>query len=272
MNQSPGDQAAAVAELYDLMPTYERRPDVAFYVDICRSAGGKVLELGCGTGRVLLPIAAAGIDIVGVDICPHMLARCRQKVSSRPAEVQRRVRLVQAGMSDFELDDTFRTAIIPFRPFQHLLPVTAQRACLDRIHDVLEPGGTLVFDCFQVNMARMADPSRRQEAEDFEALPLPDGRTLRRCSRIAALHPAEQYNDVELVYYLTDGAGRTQRLVQRFAFRYFFRYELEHLLARAGFEVQAVYGDFDRAPLDDDSPEMIFIARKGRPRVRAEQG
>ena len=76
------------------------------------------------------------------------------------------------------------------------------------------------------------------------------------------VHRAEQFSDVELIYYITDANGRTERLVQGFPMRYFFRYEVEHLLARCGFSIVDVFGDCDKSPLGDNSPEMIFVARK----------
>jgi len=106
------------------------------------------------------------------------------------------------------------------------------------------------------------DPRRTEETEDVAEFIHPDGRRLRRCSRLVATHRAERYNDVELIYYLTERSGETKRLVQSFPFRYFFRYEVEHLFARGGFEVIELYGNFDKTPLTDDSPEMIFVGKK----------
>ncbi len=256
-----GDYAekAFLAELYDLVPQYAGRRDLAFYIDICRAANGKVLELGCGTGRVLVPIAAAGSDIVGLDRSPRMLAKCKQRLASQPQPIQNRVRLVQASMTDFDLGEQFDAIIIPFRPFQHLVDVADQIACLRCARRHLRPDGVLAFDLFQVALDKIIDPRRMEEVEDLAEITLPDGRKLRRCNRIAATHRAEQYNDVEIIYYLTYPDGRTERLVQAFPFRYFFRYEVEHLLARTGFAVSALYGDFDKSPLTDDAPEMIFV-------------
>ena len=251
-----------LAELYDLVPRYSGRRDLDFYLDICRSAGGKVLELGCGTGRVLMPIAAAGIEIVGLDLSPHMLANCRQNLLAQPKSVQNRIRLVQTSMMDFDLGEEFDSIIIPFRPFQHLVAVADQIACLRCAHRHLRPGGVLAFDLFQVALDKITDPRRKEEVEDIPEFELPDGRRMRRCGRFAATHRAEQYNDVEIIYYITHPDGGTERLVQGFPFRYFFRYEVEHLLARTGFDVAAVYGDFDNSPLTDNSPEMIFVATK----------
>ena len=67
------EEYAFVADLYDHVTAYRDRPDIAFYVEAARQSGGPVLEFGCGTGRVLIPTARAGMDIVGVDLSPHML-------------------------------------------------------------------------------------------------------------------------------------------------------------------------------------------------------
>jgi hypothetical protein len=91
---------------------------------------------------------------------------------------------------------------------------------------------------------------------------LPDGSTLRRTVRTAAFHPEAQYNDVEIIHYVKHPDGRQERLVHAFPMRYFFRYEMEHLLAVCGFKIAEFYGNFDRSPFTADSPEMIFVAEK----------
>jgi SAM-dependent methyltransferase len=254
---------AFIAELYDFVPGYANRPDTDFYLDFCRSADGKILELGCGTGRILIPAAAAGCSIVGLDLSEHMLARCREKLQSQPEEVRARARIVQGDMTNFDLKETFSLVIIPFRPFQHLVSIADQMACLQCIHRHLADDGRLVFDLFQVDPRKMYGPTfTAEESEDFSGVDLPEGRKLRRTHRIAAHHWVEQYNDVELICYVTHPDGRTERLVQAFPMRYFFRYEVEHLLTRCGFRIAELFGNFDRSPLTDDSPEMIFVAEK----------
>lgn len=251
-----------LAELYDLVPQYAGCGDLEFYIDVGRQAEGKVLELGCGTGRVLILIAAAGIEVVGLDLSTHMLAKCRQKLAAQPEDVQRRVRLVQSSMTEFGLGETFGAIIIPFRPFQHLVSVADQLACLRCANAHLRIGGILAFDLFQVDLGKISIPGPTEETEDLPEFSLPDGRRMRRCNRFSATHRAEQYNEVEIIYYITGKNGKMERLVQGFPFRYFFRYEVEHLLARTGFQISEVYGNFDKSLLADDSPEMIFVARK----------
>jgi SAM-dependent methyltransferase len=250
-----------LAAVYDYIPGYRNRPDRDFYVQYCCEAGGKIVELGCGTGRILIPAAAAGCLVTGIDRSEYMLARCREKLSQKTIEVQKRVHLIEASMTDFDLNDRFRLAIIPFHSFQHLITVDEQMACLKRINHHLIPDGRLVFDVFQVKFDLIINPEVTKETV-YDNFTLPDGRQATYSGRIAALHRAEQYNDVELIFNITDSDGNTERMVQTFPMRYFFRYEMEHLLARSGFKVIEIYGNFDHTPLTDDSPEMIFVAGK----------
>ncbi len=258
----PYDNSPLIAELYDHTPIYAARADIPFYVDCARQAGGKVLELGCGTGRIVIPTATAGCEVVGVDASVNMLARCREKLARRPAAVQKRARLVQGSMTDFNLDERFALITAPFRSFHHLLHAEEQLDCLRAVHRHLAPGGRFVLDFFHTNPIYLHDPSFREEREEFGEVQLPDGRSFRRAWRIAAYRRAEQINEIEFIYYVTHADGTKERIVEPFPLRYFFRFEVEHLLARAGFRLAALYGDFDRSPLRDDSPEMIFVAEK----------
>src|SRR5579863_9439768 len=117
------DAHPEIAELYDNIPLYRDRKDAAFYVDLCRAAGGQILELGCGTGRILIPAAAAGCTITGLDQAGFMLDRCRTKLQTLASEVQKRVTLVEADMTNFSLGRTFALVTVPFRPLQHLVSV-----------------------------------------------------------------------------------------------------------------------------------------------------
>jgi len=258
----PYDNNPLVAELYDHTPIYAARADVGFYVDCARRANGKTLELGCGTGRILIPTAAAGCEVVGLDASANMLALCRTKLERQPTAVQKRARLVQGSMTDFTLEDSFALVTAPFRAFQHLLQADEQLECLRAVHRHLAPGGRFVFDVFHPNPRYLHDPEYLEEREEFGEVSLPDGRSFRRAWRIAAYRRAQQINEIEFIYYVTHADGTKERIVEPFPLRYFYRYELEHLLARAGFRVAALYGDFDRSPLRDDSAEMIFVAEK----------
>lgn len=252
-----------VAEVYDATYENRRSHDIEFFIGYSRKAGGRTLELGCGTGRVLIPTAAAGCEITGLDFSPHMLKKCRQKLEKQPQEVRQRARLVQGDMTDFNTGETYSLVTIPFRPFQHLVTTEEQKACLAGIHRHLASDGLLIIDVFSPDFKRLYPwPDYDIEYEDLPEMQLDDGRKLRRTGRLTGFHPEEQYNDVELIYYITYPDGKTERQVQAFPMRYFFRYEMVHLLEICGFRVVELFGDFDKSAYIGDSPEMIFISEK----------
>ncbi len=251
-----------MAELYDLVPAYRDRPDKDFYLRCAAASNGRILELGCGTGRVLVPIAERGYPITGLDMSEHMLAKCRRKLEALGKVRTDQVQLVQGNMANFRFNHKFGLAIITFHAFQHLITAEQQMACLNCVNRHLEMTGKLIFDVFFVDFKRINNPLFSEEMEFFGESELPDGRRLTANYRIAGFHTAVQYNDIEMIYYLTNLDGNVERIVHAFPMRYFFRYEVEHLLERCGFRVVDLYGNFDESPLMNDSPEMIFIAEK----------
>lgn len=255
------DAVEIIGELYDNVPVYKARRDIDFYAEEARNTPGEVLELGCGTGRVLIPIARLGKKITGIDSSPRMLGQCKARLMSEPAAVREMATLKAGDMRNLDLGRTFSLVTIPFRPFQHLILIAEQIATLETAYRHLEPGGRLIFDVFNPNPRYFVDEHRADEREDTPETPLPNGRTFRRTGRVPAVYIADQYSEVELIYYVRNG-GKTERLVQAFPMRWFWRHEVEHLLARCGFRIEAVYGDFDRSPLVDTSPEMIFVAER----------
>ena len=243
MTSSSYDNIPDFGLLYDSVPLYAARPDVSFYVAEATAAAGAVLEVGCGTGRILLPIARAGAPIVGIDPSSGMLARCRAKLAAEPADVRARVTLHQLEIREADLGNTFRLVIAPFRVFQH-------------IARHLAPTGRFIFDVFNPRFDALTSADG-VEREDTPELRLPDGRTLRRGARVTRVRWVDQVSETELIYYV---GGK--RYIQAFDMRWYLAAELQHLLARAGFRVREMYGDFARGRLADGSPEIIVIAER----------
>ena len=166
-------------------------------------------------------------------------------------------------MRDFSLPRSYRLVTVPFLTFMHLLTVEEQLACLACAHRHLEPGGRLALDVFNPDLRALTDSRMGQEGPEEPPFVLDDGRSVTRRFRDASVDLHRQVLDCEIIYAVTHPDGRRERLVHAFPYRYFFRYELEHLLARAGFTVEAVYGDFDGSPVGATYPgELIVVARK----------
>lgn len=263
MNAGGYDRASFIAEFYDHVVPYAARADISFYVEAAAKSGGPVLELGCGTGRILIPTARSGIEIAGLELSVGMLEACRRRLQAEPPEVRGRVSLQRGDMRDFDLGRSFRLVTIPFRPFQHLVTVAEQLACLAAVRRHLEPDGRLVFDIFNPWIHALAKPADGAETDEEPPFTLPDGRSVVRRHRMLERDLIGQVNSGELVYHVTHPDGRVERLVHAFQMRCIFRFEAEHLLARAGFAVEQVYADFDRSPYGSRYPgELIFVARR----------
>lgn len=246
--------------LYDNVPLYGARRDVPLYVGLAQEWGGRVLEVGCGTGRVLLPIARAGVEIEGLDASQAMLDRCATALRAEPSGVQRRVKLHHGDAREFELGTKFDLVIAPFRVVQHLITIKEQLAFLDSVARHLRPGGVLAFDVFNPNFAALV-AADGIEREDTAPMKLPDGRSFRRAARVRRVRWAEQVSEIELIYYLSNERGEeVQRVTDEFEMRWYLKAELIHLLARRGFSPRSIYGDLDRSPFTDKSPEIIVVA------------
>ena len=242
--------ARLVARHYDAINAVLRggSRDAAFYLELAQESGGPVLELGCGTGRILLPIAQTGIACVGLDASRDMLDVLRAK--GPPPSLE----LVHATMESFELGTRrFPLITIPFRAFSHLLDVPAQLAALANARRHLAPGGRLALDVFDPRLSRTAILAEPEElAASAET---PRGRVQRfdRVTRDLARQVLTLR--VRFVAAAPEDCGEGELQL-----RWFHRYELEHLLARAGFAIEALYGGFDKrvwAP----GCETIILAR-----------
>ena len=254
------DAIADFGLLYDSVPIYASRPDVQFYVNEAARVQDAVLELGCGTGRILLPLARAGCAIDGLDNSRQMLARCKAKVHDEPRSVQDRIALHHGDVRAFDLDRTYGLVIAPFRMVQHLATIDDQLSFLDSVSRHLAPGGRIIFDVFNPNFAALV-ASDGTEREDTPERAITDGRSFRRTSRVSRVRWVDQVSEIELVYYVSAAVGtRAERYVHAFDMRWYLRAELLHLMSRGGFRVQSVFGDFDRSLLKDDSREQIVCA------------
>ena len=259
---SDQDHGALAAEFYDFVHPDGGSRDIDFYVGLARELGGPVLEIGCGTGRVLIPTAREGIEIVGLDNSEAMLLNCEKKLLREAAEVRARVQLERGDMRDFDLGRAFGLITMPFRPFHSMITIDEQLSCLASISTHLTEGGRLAFDLFTPGLGLLAEdkPGERQQEEPWM---MPDGRRVVRSHLLGSHDLSNQLQDVRLIYDITHVDRRIEHLEHAFRFRYFFRLEVEHLLVRSGFEVEHLYCDFDKSPVGSRNPgELIFVARK----------
>jgi SAM-dependent methyltransferase len=244
------------AALYDAL--YRRWTRHArFYAELAARHGGPVLELGAGTGRVAVEIARRGVDVVGVEAVPAMLARARERLLRLPVAARERVTLVRTDMRRLALGRRFRLVIAPFNLFMHCYDASELQHALDVCRRNLAPGGRLAFDVLLPDLKRLAEPPGRLYSAGHVVVP--EHRTRYRLREGGHYDAARQIRTTVLVLDPLTGAGR-QRVIP-LTQRQWFPAELVSCLDAAGFAVVHRFGDFERNALDAQSASQVIVAR-----------
>lgn len=241
-------------DLYDLL--FESFVfDVAYWLEVGRTANGPVLDVACGTGRIMLRLLEAGVDADGVDAYPLMLDQLRRKAQARSLEA----RVYQGNMRDFTMPRRYARAICAFNAFAHCETTDEQIQALRCIREHLEPAGALVLHMSYPGLTLWTDPSGEPVLELQSTHPI-NGNTLQlwdtRFKNVVGQCQRSQMEVREL-----DATGRcvdSQRFETRQ--RWIYRHELELLLRHAGFTRWDVRGGFQNEPLEGDDQQMIVWA------------
>jgi SAM-dependent methyltransferase len=233
-SESPYDMIAGLYDAWSRSVT----EDVAFYVEEAVAAGGTVVELGVGTGRVAVPVAQAGVHVIGVDSSSAMLAVCSDRAEA--AGVRERLDLRLGDLLEPPVSERVRLVVCPFRSYLHLADDGERLRALRAAHELLMAGGRLVFDVFT--------PSREDIAETH-------GRWVQREPGIWERAQWDTRTRTLTLSVRGDAAEATMSLAWASPAQW------RRLLERAGFHVEAVYGWFDRRPYTGDE-DTIWIARR----------
>ena len=232
--------------------------DLFMIQQFAERCGSPILELGCGTGRVLVPLARQGYGITGVDVSPGMLEVARRKIAAE--NLGDRVTLLEGDMRELDLEARFNLAFIAVNSFMHILSTEDQLAALARIRHHLNPGGLFLLDLFNPDLVRLLDMKGQMILD--ESVTDPDtGHPVMRF-HADKVDLGKQQIHAAFVIDEMDGEGQVRRVVFPFEVRYLFRYELELLLRQAGFELEALYGSYDLDEYTGDSAKMIAVARR----------
>lgn len=253
---APDPRFDLIASFYDL--DYEGVDhDVEMYALLGREAPGPVLEMGCGTGRVLVPLAARGLDCTGVDVSQAMLDVAKGKLQP---DFEGNTHFVQGDMRDFHRPHSFGMAFFALDTFRHLVSPEDQTRTLRSLYDNLVAGGLAVIDL--TNPDTMGLESMRGEV--ILDWVIEDGETLGSLTKFVScvVDTASQTQHITFLFDEADADGIVKRTPFLFQMHYFYPREMELLLERVGFIVEEVWGSYDRMPFDQHAPRMIFVARK----------
>ena len=252
----------AWAEFYDVI--HRGLPGEAeFYVGQAIRRQSRTLELGCGTGRLAIPMAMSGVDVVGLDISKAMLDVCRENLRA-VGPVAGAVSLVQADMSAFALGTKFGLAIMAYRTFMHMLTPDDQRACLCGVREHLTPDGLLILNVWTPKPSLIAPHLHHGDDEFVLAGRYRVGATTNTLLHYCASDYDESRQLISEQHLIHEVNRRNviQRKTELSLVRAWTTpREMDNLVRLCGFDVEAVFGDFDCGPLTDSSSEMIWILR-----------
>jgi SAM-dependent methyltransferase len=238
--------------------------DAPFYVELAKESGGPVLEIGCGTGRVLLPTAREGIEIHGLDNSAPMIAALKENIARENLAVQKSITLHAGDMRDFRLNRTFALVTIPFRPMQHMFNVADQLAALKSAAAHVAEGGMLAFDVFYPKFDRLPLGIGEEILEAEWSPPAASDTVIRRYFRKDAVDKINQSFSLTFIFRTYRGGELVSEENEGLKMSYYTYPHLRALFLLAGLEAVAEYGSFAKTPLDNAAQEMIFLLRPVR--------
>lgn len=226
--------------------------DNSYFQKIISNTHGKVLEIGVGTGRLFTSALNQGADIYGLDISKSMLNVLYQKLP----EAQH-YRLCLQNIIDFSFDFKFDLIIAPFRVIMHLLDKEDQLKAVNNVYDHLNKNGRFIFDTFIPDLRQLINGIHNQV--DFDG----EYETGRRIKRTVSTTPDLINQIINVKFHLEwEEAGGLKDDDWDLPLRYFFRFELEHLIERSKFEKYKIYGDYEEKELSGDSKDFILTCHK----------
>ncbi len=252
---------ALLARYYDL-ENADFTEDLPFWLELAEEYGDPILELGCGTGRVLLHLARRGHAVTGIDNSPEMLARLEAKLGMTSAQhIATAPSLVRADMTSFSVSGLFKQAIMPFNTFMHLLTLEDQIAAFTCIRKHLQHGAALALDVINPGEAYAAPAGEQGLALERTFVDGESGSAVQQFSSVA-VDRAAQIARITWLYDSVGPDGAVQRTIVPLTLRYTFPGEMRLLLEKCGFALTHLYGDYQRSPFADGSPRMIVLAAK----------
>lgn len=259
------EKAEKIADIYDKFSSefydyHATRNDINFFLDYAKCTSGKILDLGCGTGRILIPIAKTGKEITGLDNSKHMLKICNDKIENEFNLNKSNIKLIKTNISNFNLNDIFSLVIIPFGAFNSLLNTSEQINCLNCINNHLEAKGLLVFDVWYPNNNELLKSENGYHVvKNQPYFEMPDGRKVQWGIKNISVDYNKQLIYEEMYYNIEYLNGKKEKLIYPAPIRYYYRYEIEHLLSYTGFKINKLYCDFNKNKFGSKYPSELIV-------------
>ncbi len=229
----------------------ERKVDIPFYKRQVERYGDPVLELGCGTGRITIPIAREGHEIIGLDISDKLLNRAKDKAKNEGLDIN----WIKGDMRDFSLDKRFDLIFIPFNSIHHILTLEDLEKVLNNVRKHLKPEGRFIVELFNPDLEILnRDPTEEHEVIEYED---PTSKREVKVTESTDYERAKQLMHLSWFYELGDRKEEIEWTI-----RVWFPKEVDAILKYNDFKIEQKYGDFDESPMTNNSTQQILVCKK----------
>jgi len=247
---------------YDLDQRPALMADIPFYLEHAVRNRGELLEIGCGSGRVTIPLARAGHKVLGLEYSQSMLDVLRGKLTKLPIETAAKIRLIQQDMCCLDLPQTFPLIIITGRSFQMLADEKKEITALKRIHRHLEDGGTFIFTTGNPKTYLDLDWSDKSEQFEWQNIDPQTGNMVRSYHIREHLDREKQILYPLIVFRIIKKDGSEEKIQHPLAWKYFTIEQLTRMVESNGFEIVETRGEFNGSKPIGQGIEFIFVCRK----------
>lgn len=240
------------AEIYDQVYS-DVFEDIYFYKNLASQTNNKILEIGCGTGRITIPIAQDNNSIIGIDISESMIEVLKNKIKHSSLDIS----CLKMNMKNITMQEKFSLVMIPFNGFQSMLNIEDQYECLSSIRDHMESDSNLVLDMFPPSL-NMFDQNHQTWYQVKEIISTNPSKS------IMVKHSSKYMLESQLIHTKLMieeiiNCEIVKTVYKDFSLRYTNRYESEYLFKHAGFKIENLYGNFNLDKFNEDSDKMIWI-------------
>jgi ubiquinone/menaquinone biosynthesis C-methylase UbiE len=245
-----------IARYYDLIHL-GLKDDILFVIRLASSAGDPTLELGCGTGRLVLPLARTGHQVTGLDNSTAMLDIAREKIKAEREKVRQRIDLVTGDMTSFQIDGEFRLIVIGHNTVLHLTR-DQLKSCLNCVRQHLQPKGKLMID--------VENPVVTADQSDDELLMLHSkavepstGNHILQVSSSWVDQQAQVRHFTWIIDSSPRNGGSIRRTVVEYKFHYLFAHQFEGIIDSSGLVLKDLFGEYDSTPYSEESPRLLMV-------------
>ena len=248
-----------IARIYD-SEWSELKGDLEFITELAGKYGSPVLELAVGTGRIAIHLAEKGFEVAGIDNSEEMLKLCRDKISKLSKDVASKIKVEPGNMSNFSLNRSFKFVFVPFNSFLLQPNKTDQENCLKCAYNHLDDDGIFMVDIFSPNFKLCAE--EKSDIRFLRHFYFPPEQKVIMQWEYVERNMAEQVLDIDFLYEEYDKNGNINRHTRHLTMGVIFRYEMQLMLEKNGFEIVEFYGNHDKSKFTNESPQLIYICKK----------